>query len=99
MLTFGEIQAAVAELSWAPGWHLMATRDRNDRTELLIFGTPRNAYRPDETVNGWIAPPIPPLATIADLHEWVAQQVIRVATHEALEWLQGSDGKPLFDPH
>lgn len=71
VLSHDQLVAAVADLSWYPGWNLTVHHTEHEGSVLRITATVPNSYSPDETVDLGVDSHIPPVDTIVELHRWV----------------------------
>lgn len=97
-LTTDQLQAALAEVTYRPGWSFSLSEHRWEGTKIRILAEVRNSNRPDETITLGIDSFVPPMSTVAQFHQWLIYRLIRIESHEAREWLREHD-QPLFNPH
>ncbi len=99
-LTLDQLVDAVADLTWVPGWNLSVhpTEHEGPLLRITALGIP-DSRKPGHTIDLGVDSHIPPVTTVAELHRWLCWRLVRLASHEAREWLRGPDGQPVFDPH
>lgn len=66
---------------------------------LKIVTIEDDSTKPGEKVELQIHSWIPPYETIQGFDMFVLKRLIRIATHEAMEFFQDETGKPVVDPH
>lgn len=99
MLTPEQIQNILDRTKYKPGWNLESYQGRYEGPHLRIWSeTIPDAFTPGAMARFDVHSPIPPMATEADLLEWLLWRIIRIESHEAREFFQ-IDGKPFADPH
>lgn len=99
MMTLAEVQAALTDIQYRPGWTFTASEHPfGEGLMVRIVAPVPNAYRPNETTVLGVDSYLPPIRDVADLHRWLLWRLTRIEVHEAQEWLR-IDGRPIFDPH
>lgn len=100
VMSFADLEAHVAKLSYWPGWKLSVYTDRHLGSMLRIVATVPDRADPAQTVDLGVNSRVPPHAMRSqqDLAEWVLWRLGEAALHEVREGLR-YDGELVDDPH
>lgn len=99
-LDYGQVRDRLAELTYRPNWTFELHQGAYEGPRLRISATVLNSYDPygdPVPLDIWV--PLPPFLNTGALDGWLLWRLQQVEIHEAMEWLHGPDGRPLFDPH
>jgi hypothetical protein len=101
-LSLAQVNDRLRQLQYRPGWTFTAYQGAHEGPKLRIHAPAvENSYQPGTTVPLDIRAPLP-LQTWDDVGQfdrWLSWRMQQVEAHEAMEWLRGPDGRPVFDPH
>lgn len=101
-LSLTDVNDRLRQLSYRPGWSFSAYQGAFEGPRLRIHAPAvEDSYHPGRTVPLDIRCPLPLQCwdDVGAFDRWLLWRVQQVEAHEAMEWLHGPDGRPLFDPH
>lgn len=93
------LQRHIRLRQYKPGWTLTVYEGEFEGQHLRIRADVENSYHPGETVPLDIHTPIPPMPSLTYFDRWLLARLIRIETHEAMEWYRDADGRPIYNPH
>lgn len=99
MLTVKDMQARLAVLTYKPGWKMIVREGRFEGAHFVVTAEVEDAFNPGTTMTLDIHSSIPPMENTNQFYAWIQWRLCIIESHESREWLHGSNGKPLFDPH
>lgn len=97
-LTLEQLRDEIARVSYRDGWTFEVRRTRWEGPVLVVRTRQPDSRADDEDVDLGIVSHIPPMPTSGDFRLWLLWRVLRIASHEAREFLR-YDGVPIDDPH
>lgn len=99
MITLEEVEAEVAHLRYKPGWQIYIKPHPTEVAWLVVILDLPNAYHQDTINHMNLRYVVPQLPNLVQFRGWLLSRVIQLEKHEAMEWLQYDDGRPVYDPH
>lgn len=98
MLTFEQLQDEIARVTYRDGWTLAVERTRWEGAVLVVSTRQPDSRADSGFTDLRIVSHIPPMHASGDFRWWLLWRVLRIASHEAREFLR-YDGAPIDDPH
>lgn len=100
MMTYYETKAALAKVTYKPGWKFAIVDHGVNSFALAISFEQIDTYNPDRTIKVGFHEPIyrGALVSIEAFQHWIITLIDKIERHEAREWFR-YDGVMIFDPH
>ena len=98
MLSTGEIQAHLAEVTYMPGWSVRVYDGDFEGQHVAITARVEDAYAPGETTVLDVHSQLPPMPDVGYFDRWLLWRLGIIWSHENREWLKFA-GAAIFDPH
>lgn len=100
MLGLIEVEDLINEISYKPGWEILAYETPAQGIWIKIRAEVIDSYNPHRSVVLDIKSPLPPMDNAEDFYVWLRWRLERIEVHECHEWLKWKrNGSPLFNPH
>jgi hypothetical protein len=99
-MTRDDVRSVLAQVTYRPGWEFRIAEDPYEGLAVWVVAPVENSYQPGTTTDLGIETFVP-LASLAgpeQFLEWLLARLVRLETHEAMEWFK-VNGKPFRDPH